>query len=527
MATHVYANDLEIACKSTDGTATPAFPDPCWSPPSPSAGPIVIPYPNTAFAPDITNGTTTVFIQSKTVAIEDKAYFSRSTGNEPATQAFAKGVQTGIITGKAYFRNWSLDVVFEGLGVDRHTDMVSHNHASMPSNTPLFPYVSRGWFSHPCEKEEKKIERACAKPSEQSDSARAMRKQNPLLRALRGKRRGAHRSDSKGWHWKDDHCDGLEIPLGSMDQAKQYMDDMGEVFNSLPSQQQVLAAVKSELTDMAENAALKAGGKVVAKAGLKQLAGSSLPVVGNIAMGIWTAVDVAMAVGDVSEIKRVATESLEQIKLLEGKFGEMQDLAKKFEDFTSLPEGEDKIKKAQEIATEAQDMLATLNDCTRARKCNLVPYNKDGAGNPVGAGRRSKVESSTSGGCCGGQTGHHLINGAMVEGQCKNYEHNMAPTVCVEGTSQDFGSHKRVHDAMDGIVSGMANTGQLKNGGMSVDQAINAAALSHKAAFPASGCSTKCIKAQLESYYGQMCKGATLKAVDKHGSEVSPEIGGR
>ena len=143
MATHVYANDEEIACKATQGVATTAFPDPCWSPPPPKAGPILIPYGNVAYARDISNGTSTVFIAGQTVAIEDKAYFATSTGNEPATIASKKGDKTHVIKGKAYFRSWSLDVIFEGLRVDRHTDMVSHNPGSMQANTPLLLYIPR------------------------------------------------------------------------------------------------------------------------------------------------------------------------------------------------------------------------------------------------------------------------------------------------------------------------------------------------------------------------------------------------
>lgn len=129
METHVYANDNEFCSKAADGKSVPSFPDPCWSPPSPGAGPVVIPYPNTAFARNLEKGTTTVFVCGTPVAKKDVSYLANSTGNEPATQAFAKGVSTGVITGKAYFVNWSPDVKVEGLNVCRHTDPTTHNHA--------------------------------------------------------------------------------------------------------------------------------------------------------------------------------------------------------------------------------------------------------------------------------------------------------------------------------------------------------------------------------------------------------------
>ena len=162
-------------------------------------------------------------------------------------------------------------------------------------------------------------------------------------------------------------------------------------------------------------------------------------------------------------------------------------------------------------------MLATLNACTRARKCQLVPYNKDGKGNQeipldgdediegikteVSAADR-KIESSFGGGCCPGQTGHHLIYGAMAR-SCPGYKHAEAPTVCVEGVNQNVGSHGRVHDKMDEQVSDLAKQagGLNADGTMNMDKAIEAAAVSHRRAFPASKCSKACIKAQLESYY--------------------------
>jgi len=76
----VFANGLEVACKVADGKSVACFPDPCWSPPGPLAGPVVIPYPNTAFAKDLANGSKTVFISGKPVAQKNKSYFKTSTG---------------------------------------------------------------------------------------------------------------------------------------------------------------------------------------------------------------------------------------------------------------------------------------------------------------------------------------------------------------------------------------------------------------------------------------------------------------
>lgn len=60
--------------------------------PLPPAGPIVVPYPNTAYASTMKEGTTTVFICNSMVAKEDISYFSTSTGDEGATQTQPNGM---------------------------------------------------------------------------------------------------------------------------------------------------------------------------------------------------------------------------------------------------------------------------------------------------------------------------------------------------------------------------------------------------------------------------------------------------
>lgn len=130
MRTYVYANDHEICCKAVgqQGVAGTVFPDPCWSPPAPAAGPILIPYPNTNFASNLKKGSTSVFIGNSAIALKDKSYLDSSTGNEPATQAFKKGMSTSVIKGKTYFADWSQDVKVEGLNVCCNFHATTHNH---------------------------------------------------------------------------------------------------------------------------------------------------------------------------------------------------------------------------------------------------------------------------------------------------------------------------------------------------------------------------------------------------------------
>ncbi|MBO9688282.1 MAG: DUF4150 domain-containing protein [Mitsuaria chitosanitabida] len=518
-ATHVYANGQEIASKAvgSSGVSSSASPDPCWSPPGPAAGPVVIPYPNTCFADSIANGTKTVMIAGQMVAIENESRFDTSIGNEPATQAFGKGVATGVIKGKAYFTNWSSDVVFEGFGVPRNLDLVTHNHGSMPSNTPTFPYVSRGLLGgHPCKKEEARIERACAPEKDHSETRSSVKKHSKLSQLLQKFRSksGKGRRDKSGWHWTDDHCDGLGAMVARYEQAREYAGKLQDAYKNLPGELNLMNALKEQLTDMAFNAGKNAAMKWGAKAAAKQLAGSSVPAWGNAAMAIWSAVDAAVAVGDVAEIRTVATESLERLEVLTKKAKDLQNLASKFGDIDKMTD-----KEVLQLATEGQDMLATLNDCTRARKCNLVPYKK----NSFPGKGKSSVESATSGGCCSGQTGHHLIpEGSLME-QCSGYDHDAAPTVCVEGFSQNHGSHGRAHDALAKQHELKQAAGKVDSKGtMSMDDAIDAAAKSHKAAFPLSGCSMECIREQLNEYYKNKCGSSRPGMVDEQAKLIPP-----
>lgn len=127
METHVYANDNEICSKAADGKTTSPL-DPCWSPPGPSAGPVVVVYSNTAFAKDLIHGSETVFICNTPLALRDVSRMENSTGDEPATRNFGMGVSSHNIKGEAYFTDWSQDVKVEGLNVCRHNDPTTHNH---------------------------------------------------------------------------------------------------------------------------------------------------------------------------------------------------------------------------------------------------------------------------------------------------------------------------------------------------------------------------------------------------------------
>lgn len=137
MSNEVYANGREVSCKDSDAISTCAFPDVCLSPPTPPAGPIPIPYPNTGKSADTSDGSRTVKVAGQEVMLKDSSCFKSSMGDEAATKTLGMGVVTHQIQGKCYFVMWSMDVKFEGENVVRHLDHTTHNHmAKMPGNTP-------------------------------------------------------------------------------------------------------------------------------------------------------------------------------------------------------------------------------------------------------------------------------------------------------------------------------------------------------------------------------------------------------
>jgi hypothetical protein len=144
MSCDVYANGDEIACKVGDNHVIAAMPDVCLSPPSPPAGPVPVPYPNTSFSKDMQNGSKTVLIGDQEVMLKDQSFYKTSPlGDEAATNGLGAGVITHVITGKTYCAAWSMDVQFEGQNVDRHTDLTTSNHASPTTNGATGPTVSK------------------------------------------------------------------------------------------------------------------------------------------------------------------------------------------------------------------------------------------------------------------------------------------------------------------------------------------------------------------------------------------------
>ena len=124
----VFANGLEVSGKATPNKTIAAMPDVCLSPPPPPAGPVPIPYPLTGMASDTSDGCTSVFVKGKEAGKKNATKYSKTTGNEPATNSFGANVITHKLTGALKFAAYSFDVIFEGGGACRFSDMTTQNH---------------------------------------------------------------------------------------------------------------------------------------------------------------------------------------------------------------------------------------------------------------------------------------------------------------------------------------------------------------------------------------------------------------
>lgn len=134
MGKNVFANNMEIACQAGDGKVVAAFPDVCMSPPSPPAGPIPIPYPNSSFSKDTKSGSKKVKIGDQPIALQDQSFYQTSPlGDEASTKSFGANLISHVNAGKTYFIAYSMDVKAEGKSVCRAFDLTTSNHASPPA----------------------------------------------------------------------------------------------------------------------------------------------------------------------------------------------------------------------------------------------------------------------------------------------------------------------------------------------------------------------------------------------------------
>ena len=507
--THVYANNLEIACKASGGSSPCSFPDPCFSPPAPPAGWPVIPYPNTAYAKHATKTSKTVFICNKPVMLKDKSCFKKSTGNEPATGP--KSLVTHTKKGKAFFRSWSMDVKIEGKNVCRHTDLMTHNHNPVMGNTGAWQFLSKD-TKQACKDEKEKIDDECEISNR--DQKRFVDRQKGRNRR-RKNNRGKSNHDLRPKTWKDNHCRNLLVkprPDLLKKQLKDFEADAKEMYHDLAG----------EAWDVAKNRAAEQAGDTGERMAVKWVAGLGCTVFTpagtaacEAAVTVWNVLDgVYSVIAGAVRMSRAAMDVQEMMRILSSIPDQLTEVQEAI--------GDDKKRKAlrKKLINEAAQ-AASDDPCVKARKCMLVPYKGDTYTTdkhlltvktgkhtlkeiPKGKGTNfmTKIGMGTSSGCCPGQTGHHVIPDSWAKkAGCTKYSEGQAPVVCVEGVSQNDGTHGEIHTKLNELLAeAMRDSPSIYN---DPNEIMKMAAQSHAETF--THCSQNCIQKQLEEYY-QGCK---------------------
>ncbi len=223
MANKVFANGREIVCKSAAGKSMAAFPDVCFTPPQTPATPpgVPLPYPNTSMASDTTEGTKEVKISGKEVLLKGKSNLKKSVGDE-AGSAPKKGVVTSTNKGKSFFVSGSMDVKMEGDNVARHLDMVTHNHGSLPANTPPWLYNDSMAVANieGCKEDREKASDACAGQQPDKCSPACSKAQKCVLVPKDKDKKSCCNPDTTGHHLVEVHCftatggrgEGIRLP---------------------------------------------------------------------------------------------------------------------------------------------------------------------------------------------------------------------------------------------------------------------------------------------------------------------------
>ncbi len=525
MANDVFANGREVSCKAADGKSIAAFPDVCFTPPECPATPpgVPIPYPNTAFARDTTNGSKTVKISGKEVMLKNVSYFKTSTGDEPGCAA-KKGVLTSVNKGKAYFNSWSMDVKFERKNVVRHLDLTTHNHASQPGNTPPWVYADTASLRKVCREELKEAKKRC----QPTDKEKKKFKKDQERANKRRKKKRKPEKKVREMGWKDAHCKGLLRikPHTGLENVKTAVEkNIEEIEDKIENFNEILLEKGIELAwDKAEKTATKAGVKYVGSAAGGPLA----PILGTLSTlhtaidGLNSAVTVSAdtyinyqkiqdKIGSLDKIMTQVQQQLKDVKkgvkLLEKEKNETITAAQQ----RKLDKLRTKFAKSGQDMAKAQAAQAKTNRCIQALKCILIPYSQ--------TDQRPAIETKKGtrprrGGCCPGQTGHHLPPKAYFH-DCKEkgkYNKDKALVVCAEGVDQHSGSHMRLHDEQDAAAAKL-----MKGKDLSFNDAITASVTAHTKVYQ--HCSSKCIRKQIYESL-KHCKDSKINPINKNNKSL-------
>jgi GHH signature containing HNH/Endo VII superfamily nuclease toxin 2 len=368
-------------------------------------------------------------------------------------------------------------------------------------NTGKYPYIDTFNKSTLCNKDRGDIETACKSEQGKKDSKDAKNKAKPNSKlgkafdkvkgAVGAMDKGAKKTTGYGakekadpaTSWMEDHCDGLWVKPngpGSMEKFSEQLEGLKKQLNQ--DCYDIAKNAGMKVGEMAGDAAINYGEKAVIRQGAS-LASLVVPFAGEAIVGgvaVWNVVDGVWTAGEtVVNAGQQAINATKEILELRDQVGKINDLLS------------GKMSPT-EIFEETMTAFAEVNPCLRARKCQLVPFNKT----------ETAAEQAQKGqGCCPGQTGHHIIPDAAAKGAgCEGYTKGSAPVICLEGASNNHGSHGMAHQTLKGFAD-------IYNGGknkppkdISYEQMRNESLKSIKHS-TSPQCSQECLQAQMDSYY--------------------------
>lgn len=371
--------------------------------------------------------------------------------------------------------------------------------ASAP-NTGTFPYLDTKEKKKFCDEEEKAIIKNCG-PEDEEKKKERLKKQKGGVNALLSKLKLPQKKEKvrKGnANWINDHCEFLMLkpsdPQGLLNELESLPKNLAESLGKAALEKTIEAAKQKVEREIEERVA-----KIMLKKGAQKVAGRALSLLtGPFAI----AINVAMTAYDVYDAAQTYKEVAAEF---ESKFKEIKQTADKLADVNKqIAEVQDALNSDRyrnddgsfsptKMVSDVMYAAAEMNDCIRARRCSLVKF-KD-------------AEKMDGGGCCPGQTGHHVLPSAMFDG-CVSYKEKEAPVICTEGTSNWAGSHKAVHENLRDILIDLKDprTGKVipKGAPISKEQAIKSGTESVRNTFKGSLCSEDCIKEQLKKFYDKL-----------------------
>lgn len=363
----------------------------------------------------------------------------------------------------------------------------------MAGNTAAFYYIDTPAVKANCKDDFAKIDKACKSEKDQSS-----KNKHPVLKKMLGAKRveklegmakkiqekhAFKSTDDNAWM---SHCDGLWVKPDAQN-AAQEIAEFNQMIDGMSVD--ISSFIKNELGPALEKAAAEAMAEKMAGGGIGKKLAKKVPYLGPVLTGkdIYDGFELAKEIKSPLEIAQQAQQDLES-------------LAK-----------DAKNKTPTDLMGDGMGVLSRLNPCTRARRCLLVPFKKAGGAGSMGGE-----------GCCPGQTGHHVIP-RQSAGGCDHYDHDEAPTLCVEGTNNGNGTHGKVHDEL------LKQVEEYKKGGWfgprdkaSYGKMRDMGIDSVQKTFPESKCDEKCLRAQLDAYYKEKCKKAMPAAAGKRAPKDTP-----